>query len=93
MSRKHFGAKLPESEPLSFPILESDAKADSLESFATMSSETLQNIMLTRMSTAANLQKDIAVLIKEVAEQLADAKVAELLLRQKRTRNRNGGPR
>ena len=58
-----------------------------------MSSETLQNIMLTRMSTAANLQKDIAVLIKEVAEQLADAKVAELLLRQKKTRNRNGGPR
>jgi hypothetical protein len=93
MSRKHFGAKLPESEPLSFPTLEPDAKADSLELFAAASSETLQNIMLTRMSTAANLQKDIAVLIKEVAEQLADAKVAELLLRQKKTRNRNGGPR
>ena len=93
MSRKHLGAKLPESEPLSFPTLEPDAKADSLESFATMSSEPLQNIMLTRMSTAANLQKDIARLIKEVVEQLADAKVAEMLLLRKSTRKRNGDSR
>ena len=41
-------------------------------------------------STVANLQRDIAALISEMAEQLADAKVAEMLLRQKNAPKKHG---
>jgi hypothetical protein len=69
-------ASLPEPEPKPNPI----------ESLGSASEETLQNLMLSRMATAANLRRDIANLISQMAEQLGDAKLAEMLLAQKRKR-------
>ena len=42
--------------------------------------------MLTKMNMANNLRKDIALLIGELTDQLADAKLAELLLAGRRKR-------
>jgi hypothetical protein len=81
---------------LSFALLDRDLlepKSGSLESLAAASAETLEALMMTRMNTAANLRKDIALLIGELAEQIADAKVAELILRQNRNRKRNVKPK
>lgn len=69
----------------SVPALpEIDERSSPIESFAAASPETLEALMLSRMNTAANLRKDIGMLIVELAEQIADAKLAELLLARKR---------
>ena len=81
------------AEPSSFLAVESSAEAVSIESLAAASPATLQAIMLTKMSAAANLKKDIGQLISELVEQLADAKIAELVLRQKEAQRKKGGSR
>jgi len=81
------------AEPSSFLAVESAAKAGSIESLAAASPATLQTIMLAKMGAAANLKRDIGQLISELAEQLADAKVCELILRQKEAQRKNGGSR
>ncbi len=68
---------------------ETDERSNPIESLAAASPETLQELMLSRMNTAANLRKDIPLLIAEMAEQLADAKLAELLLAEKRRKRGN----
>ncbi|MGH9690192.1 MAG: hypothetical protein ACRD4C_03685 [Candidatus Acidiferrales bacterium] len=73
-------------EALSFEPAKNNLKSDSIESFAAMSRETLQTLMLSRMNTAANLRKDIVLLIAEIVEQLADAKLAEMLINRKQVR-------
>ena len=65
-------------------LAEIDEKSSPIESLAAASPETLEALMLSRMNTAANLREDIGLLIAELAEQLADAKLAEMLLAQKR---------
>ncbi len=46
---------------------------------------------MNRMNSVANLRKDIALLVNEMAEQIADAKVAELLLHQKKNKKAERG--
>lgn len=78
-----YGDKIKALESLaSLPELE--AKPNPIESLGSASDETLQSLMLQKMSHAANLRKDIANLIAELADQLADVKLAELLLAQRR---------
>ena len=71
-----------------FPV-EPDSPANSLEVFSAASTETLEALLLNRMNSVANLRKDIALLVDEMAEQIADIKVAQLLLHQNKTRKRN----
>ena len=66
------------------------SKSNALEFFSGAPQVTLEALMLSRMNTVANLQRDIAALISEMAEQLADAKVAEMLLRQKKAPRKHG---
>jgi hypothetical protein len=69
-------------------LIESAPVTDSMESLASASPATLENLVLSRLNTAANLRKDIALLISKLAEELADVKIAELLLHQKITRGK-----
>jgi hypothetical protein len=67
------------------PLVHSDREAESsrpslLDSLALSSATTLENFRLARLSSAANLQKDMHVIFLEVLDQLAEAKLAELLL-------------
>ena len=71
------------------PLPEPEEKPSPIEVFAAASEETLQSLMLSRMNTAANIRKDITNLVQEMAEQIADAKLAELLLAQKQRRREN----
>ncbi|HVB55854.1 MAG TPA: hypothetical protein VNE63_05395 [Candidatus Acidoferrales bacterium] len=96
--RPDLPAPVPEKAPhsfqdalLSFEPTEAGAKTDPIEVFSAASRETLQAIMLSRMNTVANLKKDISALISEMVEQLADAKLAEMLLNRKAVRKENGG--
>ena len=66
------------------------SKTNALEFFSGAPQVTLEALMLSRMNTVANLQRDIAALISEMAEQLADAKVAEMLLRQQKAPRKHG---
>jgi hypothetical protein len=66
------------------------SKSNALEFFSGAPQVTLEALMLSRMNTVANLQRDIAALISEMAEQLADAKVAEMLLRQEKAHGKHG---
>ena len=65
------------------PALDIETKPDRIESFAAASTETLRNLMLKRMSLAANLERDVSALISELAEQLAEARLAEMRLAQR----------
>ena len=78
-----YGDKLarPPVDLASLP--EPEAKPSPMESLAAMSEETLQNLMLSKMSIAANIRADIGNLISELAETVATAQLAELLLAQK----------
>jgi hypothetical protein len=68
----------------------SNALDNALEYFSSAPGGTLETLILARMNTVANLKRDIAALISEMAEQLADAKVAEMLLRQKKVPRKHG---
>ena len=81
------------AEPSSFLAVESPPKAGSIESLAAASPATLQTIMLAKMNAAANIKKDIGALVSELAEQPADAKVCELIIRQRQAQRKNGGSR
>lgn len=63
-----------------------DGERDQVETLATASSETLEALLLAKMNTARNLERDIAMLISELAAQLAEAKLSEMLLAQRRKR-------
>jgi hypothetical protein len=65
-----------------------DGERDQIETLAAASNETLEALMLAKMNMASNIQRDIAVLIGELADQLAEQKLAEMLLAQRRKRNR-----
>ena len=78
-----YGDKLARPSVDLATVPEPEAKPSPIEILAAASEETLQNLMLSRMSTAANLRRDIDMLIAELAEQVADAKLAEILLAQK----------
>jgi hypothetical protein len=77
---------LPQTRTLPTVLPDFEDKPDSLETLAAASNETLEALMLAKMNTAQNLQRDIAMLIAEVADQLAEAKLAEMLLAQRRKR-------
>lgn len=88
-----YGKKIKPFEDLA-TLPEPEAKPNPIESLGSASEETLQNLMLLKMSMAANLRRDIANLISELADQLADAKLAELLLgwkQRKESRQPEGG--
>lgn len=53
--------------------------------------ETLQTLILTRMNLVKNMQRDIAAQIERMAEQMADAKVAEMLLALRAPRKEGQG--
>lgn len=84
------GDRLPKPNLELASLPEPEAKPDRIESLAAASERTLENLMLLRMNTAANIRKDIALLISELAEQLADAKLAEMLLAQRQRKKANG---
>jgi hypothetical protein len=79
-------------EPLALGGYEAkaDRKSNTLGFFSGASQVTLEALILSRMNTVANLKRDLADLISEMAEQLADAKVAEMLLRQKKAHGTHG---
>lgn len=77
---------LPQTKTLPTVLPDLEDKPDSLETLAAASDETLEALMLSKMNTARNLQRDIGALIAEVANQLAEAKLAEMLLAQRRKR-------
>lgn len=63
----------------------------SIEMFMEASEEILQSLMLSRMNIAANLRNDIEILINELAEKTAEAKLAEMLLAQRKRQKRESG--
>lgn len=56
--------------------------------FASASRETLETVILSRMNLARNLRREIDAMAERMAEALADAKVAEMLLRLKISREK-----
>jgi hypothetical protein len=75
------------------PLVHSDREAESsrpslLDSLALSSATTLENFRMSRLNSAANLQKDMQVIFLEVLDQLAEAKLAELLLHNLRKGDR-----
>ena len=58
------------------------------EHLGSVSDVTLQTLMLSRLNLAANLQRDIADLVQSLAEQLAEAKLAEMLLQARDKRGK-----
>ncbi len=57
-----------------------------IEDFSRASEETLQTLLLSRMNLASNLRRDIDELVLRLAEQLAEAKIAQMLLQMKESR-------
>ena len=56
------------------------AKPNLIDSLALASARTLQDFRLSRLASAANLQKDLLVIFEEIIDQHAQARLAELLL-------------
>ena len=68
-------------EPLERSAEESRSpKPNLMDSLALASVPTLHDFQLSRLASAANLQKDVLVILREMVDQLAEAKLAELLL-------------
>ena len=68
-------------EPLERSAKESrSSKPNLMDSLALASAATLENFQLSRLASAANLQKDVIVILREMVDQLAEAKLAGLLL-------------
>jgi hypothetical protein len=68
-------------EPLERSAEESRSpKPNLMDSLALASVPTLQDFQLSRLASAANLQKDLIVILQQMVDQLAEAKLAELLL-------------
>lgn len=84
-----YGDKLAKSPVDLAALPEPQAKPNPVDSLAAASEECLQNLMLSHMSMAANLRQNISDLIWELAEQIADAKLAEMLLAQKQRKRGN----
>ena len=55
-------------------------KPNLIESLTLASVRTLQDFRLSRLASAANLQKDLLVIFEEIIDQHAQARLAELLL-------------
>ena len=90
MSRFSFYGDKPPESPVDLASLpEPKAKPNPMDSLAAASEECLQNLMLSHMSMAANLRQNTSDLIWELAEQVADAKLAEMLLAQKQRKRGN----
>ena len=67
---------LPSPETISA----ADAGASRVESLALAPTAVLENFRLSRLASAANLQKGLAAIVQQMVNELADAKVAEVLL-------------
>ena len=55
------------------------SKPNLIDSLALASVRTLQDFQLSRLASAANLQKDLLVILEEIIDQHAQARLAELL--------------
>jgi len=79
-------------EPLERSAKESrSSKPNLMDSLALASAATLENFQLSRLASAANLQKDVIVILREMVDQLAEAKLAGLLLQHHASKDlRNG---
>jgi hypothetical protein len=77
------------------PLDRSDAgsilsESNLMGSLALASETVLENFRMSRLASAANFRKDMNLLFEEVVNQLAEAKLAELLLHYSKNNPRKG---
>jgi hypothetical protein len=72
-------------------VPETPEQTRSIEIFMEASDGMLQSLLLSRLNIAANLRSDIEILVSELAEKMAEAKLAEILLAQRQRQKPENG--